>query len=206
VRKAPGFIDQGPSHIESLPAKRLESLYLYVRGLWVRPCPWVAARNARPEPVGHRNSIRALANDPVISPAMLYALLYTIVRRVLRLSGTSTDAEAEVLVLRHQLAVLRRQIKRPKLRRTDKLFLSAMSRMLPRERWAPFLVTPATLVRWHRELVRRRWKYRHRTSQGRPPIDSEWWTPVSLSSKTTSSKNEPCWATATGGFSFRPPQ
>src|SRR5918992_265875 len=50
------------------------------------------------KPVGHRNSIRALANDPVVSPAMLYALLYAIVRRVLRLRGISTDAEAEVLV------------------------------------------------------------------------------------------------------------
>src|SRR6266536_3505353 len=45
---------------------------------------------------------------------------------------------------------------RPKLRRRDKLFLLAMSRMLPRERWAAFIVTPATLVRWHRELVQRK--------------------------------------------------
>ena len=43
--------------------------------------------------------------------------------------------------------------------------------MLPRERWAAFIVTPATLVRWHRELVRRKWTYRHRLPQGRPPID-----------------------------------
>jgi putative transposase len=78
-----------------------------------------------------------------------------------------------VLVLRHELAVLRRQIKRPRLHRRDKLFLSAMSRMLPRERWPAFIVTPATLVRWHRDLVRRKWTYRHRPPQGRPPIDSE---------------------------------
>jgi putative transposase len=45
--------------------------------------------------------------------------------------------------------------------------------MLPRERWAAFIVTPATLQRWHRELVRRKWTYRHRRSQGRPPIDPE---------------------------------
>ena len=104
---------------------------------------------------------------------MFYALLYADVRRVLRLSGMSSEAEAEVLVLRHQLAVLWRQIKRPRLRPSDRLFLSAMSRMLPRERWAAFIVSPATLVRWHRELVRRKWTYRHRPLQGRPPIDPE---------------------------------
>ena len=82
---------------------------------------------------------------------MLYALVYAVARRLLRLVGVSSDTEAEVLVLRHELAVLRRQIKRPTLRRRDKLFLSAMSRMLPRERWAAFIVTPATLVRWHRD-------------------------------------------------------
>jgi hypothetical protein len=49
----------------------------------------------------------------------------------------------------------------------------AMSRLLPRERWAAFIVTPATVVRWHRELVRRTWTYRHRPAQGRPPIDSK---------------------------------
>jgi putative transposase len=123
--------------------------------------------------VGHRNWTRARGSDLVTSPAMLYALVYAIIRPVLRLSGISSDAEAEVLVLRHELAVLRRQIKRPKLHRRDKLFLSAMSRMLPRERWAAFIVTPATLVRWHRDLVRRKWTYRHRPPQGRPPIDSE---------------------------------
>jgi hypothetical protein len=61
---------------------------------------------------------------------MLHALLYAIIRRVLRLGGVSSDTEAEVLVLRHELTVLRRQITHPKLRRRDKLFPAAMSRML----------------------------------------------------------------------------
>ena len=121
----------------------------------------------------HGNSIRAPTNALVTSPAMLYALLYAIIRRLLGLGGISTVAEAEVLVLRHELAVLRRQIKRPKLRRRDKLFLAAMSGMLPRERWAALIVTPSTLLRWHRELVRRKWTYRHRPAQGRPPIDPQ---------------------------------
>jgi hypothetical protein len=104
---------------------------------------------------------------------MLYALLYSIVRRLFRTVGVTSDAEAELLVLRHELSVLRRQIKHPKLDRRDKLFLTAMSRMLSRERWASFMVTPSTLLRWHRELVRRKWTFRNRPSIGRPPLSSE---------------------------------
>ena len=122
---------------------------------------------------GTENKFARRPSDSVPSPAMLYALLYAITRRVLRPSGISSDTEAEVLVLRHELAVVRRQIKRPKLGRRDKLFLSAMSRILPRERWAAFVVTPATLVRWHRELVRRTWTYKRRRAPGRPPIEAE---------------------------------
>jgi hypothetical protein len=122
--------------------------------------------------VGHRNPIRAPTGDSVPSPAMLYALFYAITRRVLRLSGISSDTDAEVLVLRHELAVLRRQIKRPKLRRRDKLFLSAMSRMLPRERWAAFIVTPATEV-WVLEARRRNpdWGPRRLVQRGRRSRD-----------------------------------
>jgi len=53
----------------------------------------------------------------------------------------------------------------------DRAFLAAASRVLPRERWASFLVTPQTLLLWHRELVRRKWTYRRTGTQGRPPID-----------------------------------
>src|SRR5712691_7425103 len=64
--------------------------------------------------------------------------------------------EAELAVLRHQLKVLRRQMRRPVVRPSDRLFLAAMARLLPRARWGSFIVTPSTLLRWHRELVR--WK------------------------------------------------
>lgn len=78
------------------------------------------------------------------------------------LAGSSAVAALEVenAVLRHQLVVLRRTVKRPPLRRRDRLLLAAASGLLPWERWPVFLVSPQTLLRWHRELVRKKWSYR----------------------------------------------
>jgi putative transposase len=75
--------------------------------------------------------------------------------------------EIEILVLRHQLQLLERQVARPQLGTADRALLAAFSRALPRRAWASFVVTPATLLRWHRELVARRWTYPHRRP-GRP--------------------------------------
>jgi len=102
---------------------------------------------------------------------VLLAVLYVVLQRVLQLFGLlcrSTDfKELEILVLRHELGVLRRQVVRPALRPADRVFLAAASRMLPRVRWSSFLVTPATLLRWHRRLVANRWTYAR--PRGRPP-------------------------------------
>ena len=76
------------------------------------------------------------------------------------------------MVLRHELAILRRQMGRPRLRPADRVFLAAAGRVLPRCRWGSLFVTPDTLMRWHRQLVARRWTYSHR-SVGRPPIARE---------------------------------
>jgi hypothetical protein len=76
----------------------------------------------------------------------------------------------EILVLRHELSILRRQTTRPKLTRADRALLTALSRALPRPGWASFSVRPDTLLRWHRELVARRWTYAHR-KVGRPPLE-----------------------------------
>ena len=105
---------------------------------------------------------------------MLFSLLYMVLRAVFRVApaGDQRDREVEILVLRHQVVVLKRKAGRPKLRRRDRLFLAAAARIMPKERWSCFIITPATLFRWHRELVRRKWTYR-RMRSGRPPLDPE---------------------------------
>nr|WP_235433614.1 integrase [Protofrankia coriariae] len=67
--------------------------------------------------------------------------------------------EVEFLVLRHQMAVLQRQVHRPALEPADRVILAALFRLLPRARWDSFFVTPATVLRWHRELLVRKWTY-----------------------------------------------
>jgi putative transposase len=107
---------------------------------------------------------------------VVFALLYLILRRLAGwVSGSPADDQSkdvEVLVLRHQLKVLQRQMSRPRLRRRDRLLLAAASRALPRESWQMFLVSPSTLLRWHRELVGRKWTFRRSPRGGRPALDA----------------------------------
>jgi hypothetical protein len=83
---------------------------------------------------------------------------------------TSERNELEILVLRHELAIARRQLGRTRPSAADRALLAALSRALPRPNWSAFSVSPKTLLRWHRRLVARRWTYGHR-GLGRPPLD-----------------------------------
>jgi putative transposase len=99
------------------------------------------------------------------------SLIYWAVRRILGLAVLfargDRSKEIEILILRHQVAVLRRQVSRLDLQPADRAWLAALSRLLPRSRWPTFFVQPSTLLRWHRDLLARRWTYLHRRS-GRP--------------------------------------
>jgi transposase InsO family protein len=89
--------------------------------------------------------------------------------QVLRLQrADSTELAIEVVVLRHEVAVLRRQVVRPALQPSDRALLAGLSRLLPRARFHRFFVQPDTLLRWHRDLVRRKWTFPK--PSGRPRI------------------------------------
>jgi putative transposase len=104
-----------------------------------------------------------------VLPRLAYLTLCRSMQLLALLARRDAAKELEILVLRHQLAVLHRQTPHPRLEPADRALLAAISRVLPRARWSCFIVTPQTLLGWHRRMVARAWTYPHR-GPGRPPL------------------------------------
>ena len=110
---------------------------------------------------------RPLGGHPTLSK-LAYLTLCRSIQLLALLARGDAAKDLEILVLRHQLTVLRRQVPRPKLESADRALLAAVSRVLPRARWSCFLVQPDTLLGWHRRLVASAWTHPHHQT-GRPP-------------------------------------
>jgi hypothetical protein len=99
----------------------------------------------------------------------LYLIFIRLLGWLVLLGRSSRSKDIEILILRHQLAVLRRQVARPRLSWADRAVVTALAGLLPKTRRLGMLVTPGTLLRWHADLVKRRWTYSGSNKGGHPP-------------------------------------
>ncbi len=106
-----------------------------------------------------------------MSIRLLYLIFIRLCGWLVLLGRSTASKDIELLVLRHEIAVLRRASRRPRLDWADRAISAALTRLLPRHLRMHRLVTPGTVLRWHRRLVARKWTYPRRT--GRPPISAE---------------------------------
>jgi putative transposase len=105
-------------------------------------------------------------------PHSCFRLLYLLMTRLFGwlalLERSDTSKDVEILVLRHEVAVLRRQVARPKPGWADRAMIAALARLLPSHPWVHRIVTPGTLLAWHRRIAKGKWTYPNTT--GRPPV------------------------------------
>ena len=125
--------------------------------------------------VGCQNSCRApeLVFYLLSSALVLFRLVYLAVSRAFAwlalLARSDASKDLEILVLRHEIAVLRRQLTHPKPDWADRGLLAALGRLLPEHLRAHRIVTPGTLLAWHRRFIAAKWHYTARRRTGRPP-------------------------------------
>jgi putative transposase len=115
------------------------------------------------------DDVQWLGMIAAVSLQLLYLIFQQMLGLVLLMGRTSSTKDIELLVLRHEVAVLRRTKPRPRMNWADRAIFAALIRRLPRTLRTNRLVTPGAILRWHRKLVRKRWTYPNR--RGRPPIN-----------------------------------
>ena len=137
---------------------------------------------------------------------MVLSLLYRFMRRLFGLLAvlvrSDLSKDAELLVLRHENQVLRRQFSdRLRWDHADRLWLAALSRLVSRRRWPEvFPVTPATILRWHRNLVARKWDYASRRRPGRPSTGSSVKALIIRAARENPATSPWIWVTASAHF------